>query len=107
MQIQIIISNVLLGIGLFGIAMGTLGIFKFKNFYSRLLTSSMIDTIGTVTIIIGLMVRSGFTFFTAKLLLLLIVFMIVSPLAAHMLVRSAVLSKHSMKELVSAEDDFD
>ena len=107
MQIQIIISNILLGVGLFAILMGTIGIFKFTNFYSRLLTSSKIDTVGTVTIIMGLMVRSGFTFFTAKLLLLLIVFMIVSPLAAHMLVRSAVLSNHKMDELIAAEDDFD
>jgi len=105
--LQILISNILLGLGICAIIIGTVGIFKFKNFYARLLITSKIDTVGTITIIIGLMVRFGFSFFTGKLLILLIVVIIVNPLVSHIVARSAYLSGHSKDEVESQEDDLE
>jgi len=53
------------------IIFGVLGIFRFNNLYSRLLTSSKIDTVAAISMLIALIVYSGFSAYTVKLLLLL------------------------------------
>jgi len=77
---------------------GIIGIFKFKNFYGRILVSTLIDTVGAVTIIIGLAVKHGFSFFSLKLLLLLILMLIINPLVSHITARSAFLSGYRPKD---------
>jgi multicomponent Na+:H+ antiporter subunit G len=77
---------------------GVIGLFKYKNFYPRILVSSKIDTAGAFTVIIGIAVRHGFGFFSLKLLLLIILMMIINPLIAHMTARSAYLSGYSLDD---------
>ena len=74
---------------------GVIGLFKFKNFYQRILVSSQIDTVGTFTVIIGIVIKHGFGFFSLKLLLLIVLIMILNPLIAHITVRSSYLSGHN------------
>ena len=76
---------------------GVVGIFKFQNFYQRTLVTAKIDTVGAFTLIIGLAVKHGVSFFSLKLLLLLGFMLILNPLAAHMVARSAYLSGYDYK----------
>jgi multicomponent Na+:H+ antiporter subunit G len=62
------------------------------------LAASKADTVGAVTVIIGVAILHGFSFFSAKVILLAIVMMIFNPLVAHVLARSAFLSGHKIKE---------
>jgi len=71
---------------------GVIGIFKFKYVYSRILVTVKIDTVGTFTLIIGIALRHGFSFFSLKLLLIIALLMIINPLIAHITARSAYLS---------------
>ena len=75
---------------------GIIGFFKFKNFYTRILVTAKIDTVGTITLIIGMTVRHGFSYFSLKLLLLLVLLMIINPLVSHMTARSAYLSGYKI-----------
>ena len=84
---------------------GVIGIFKFKNFYPRILITAKIDTVGTITIIIGLVVKHGLSFFSLKLLLLLAIMLILNPLAAHMIARSAYLSGYKMEDRKTPDED--
>ena len=93
-NLQEIISNIIIAAGLIFMFFGVIGLFKFKNFYSRLLATSKIDTVGVITLIIGLAVRNGISFFSGKILLLAVIMMIFNPLIAHVLARSAYLSGH-------------
>jgi len=78
--------------------LGIIGIFKFKNFYARVLVSPLIDTVGTFTVIIGIALRHGLSFFSLKLLLLIILLMIINPLVAHIVARSAWLSGYEIQD---------
>jgi len=93
-------GNIIIIIGTIFISLGIVGIFRFKNFYARILVVSKIDTVGVLTIIIGLAVKHGFSFFSLKLLLLTILLMIINPLIIHMTARSAYLSGHKIEDNV-------
>lgn len=92
------ISTVVIIVGIVFMVFGLAGIFKFNNFYSRILVTSKIDTVGVITLIAGIALRHGAGFFTLKLLLLAVIMLILNPLANHMLARSAYLSDYAVKD---------
>ncbi len=75
--------------GLAFICFGVLGIYRFKDFYSRILIASKIDTIGYINIMLGVIIKSGFTMFSLKVLLILIITMVINPVINNSIVRSA------------------
>ncbi len=74
------------------IIFGLIGIFRFNNMYVRLLTSSKIDTVATITILIALIVKSGINDLSLRLLLIMIFIMITNPVNNHIICRSAYLN---------------
>ena len=100
-----IAGNVIIIIGIIFIFFGIIGIFRFKNFYARILVSVIIDTVGAFTIIIGLVVKHGFGFFSLRLLLLIILMMIINPLVSHMTARSAFFSGYKIGDTHSGENE--
>lgn len=91
------IGDVIIFIGLIFIALGVIGIFRFRNFYSRALISSKIDTVGFITIIAGLVIKYGLNFDTLKLLLIMIIYLMINPLTTHSIVKSAYHSGYKIK----------
>jgi len=91
-----IVGNVIIIIGLGFMGFGIIALFRFKTFYARLLASAKIDTVGAITIIIGMSIRHGFSAFTAKILLMAAIMFVFTPLVAHILARSAYLSGHQL-----------
>ena len=87
-----IIGDIIVFAGIVFILFGVIGIIKFKNFYTRLLVTCKIDTVGAITIIIGIAIKHGISFFSLKALLLMLIMLIINPLASHMIARSAYLS---------------
>jgi multicomponent Na+:H+ antiporter subunit G len=67
---------------------GLFGVFRFKDFYSKLLASSKIDTVAVVTMIFGLVIRSGFTWFSLKCLLILVFFVFINPIISTKIANS-------------------
>lgn len=80
------------------IIFGLIGIFRFKNMYARLLTSSKIDTVAALTILIALIIKSGFNLLSLRLLLIMIFLMITSPVSNHIIARSAYFNGIKLKE---------
>ena len=86
---------------------GVIGIFKFKNFYLRILVTTKIDTVGALTLFIGMAIKHGFSFFSLKVVLLVILMMILNPLATHMVARSAFLSDYNIESSHTVDDQSD
>ena len=93
-DIALLISNLLIGLGLVFASIGLIALFRFNNFYPRVLASSKIDTVGTITILIGVVIRHGFSWFSAKALLLMFIIVLINPLVAHILTRYAYVAGH-------------
>ena len=93
-----IIGNIVVAIGVVFMAFGVIAMFRFNNFYPRILASSKIDTVGVITVIIGMVLRHGISPFSGKVLLLGIIMLIFNPLVAHILARSAYLSGYQLED---------
>jgi len=84
---------------------GIIGIIKYKSFYTRILVTAKIDTVGVITIFIGMAVKHGASFFSLKVLLLMGIMMLINPLASHMIARSAYLSGYKTDAQIKDEND--
>ena len=100
-----VLGNVIIIAGIILMFFGVMGIFKFKNFYPRILVTAKIDTVGTITLVMVLIVKNGLSFFSLKLLLLLGIMLMLNPLAAHMVARSAYLSGYKIEDRQTMDDD--
>lgn len=84
-----VISAILLLLGAFFSLTGALGLFKFPDFFTRVHSASVTDSIGAILIISGLMLLTDFGLVFAKLLLILIFLLLTGPTASHALAKSA------------------
>lgn len=75
--------------GGFFVMVGSLGLIRMPDFYTRLHGASIIDTLGAGLILIGLMLQSGFSLITLKLVFLLALFFFTGPVVAHALAQAA------------------
>lgn len=92
------IGSGLVVLGLIFMLFGVVGIFRFKDYFSRVLVGGKVDTVGFITILSGLILRSGFNFFSGKILLVLSLYLITNPIATHAITRSAHLSGYRIKK---------
>ena len=100
-----IVSDIIIIAGIIFMLFGVIGIFKFKNFYARILVTAKIDTVGATTLIIGIAVKHGLSFFSMKLLMLIGIMLILNPLAAHIVARSAYLSGYKVADPQAGDKD--
>tara|TARA_B110000263_G_scaffold129388_1_gene112477 strand:- start:853 stop:1158 length:306 start_codon:yes stop_codon:yes gene_type:complete len=84
-----LVSSLFITIGALSIIVGLLGVYRMPDFYTRLHAASIIDTLGAMLILFGLMLYYGFNIVSLKLLLILIFILITTPTAAHALAKSA------------------
>jgi len=83
------IALVIGSIGAAFVAIGTFGILRFKDVYSRLQASGVSDTVGTSLILIALIVHGGWQSHDATLLFLLLLLVLTNPIATHSIAKSA------------------
>lgn len=86
-------------IGLIFIAVGMFGIYKYKDFYSRISIVSIIDTAGFITIIIGVIIIKGIDLFSFKIFFILCLMILLNPLATHTIARSAYTSGYKIRKV--------
>ncbi|MBV45146.1 MAG: sodium:proton antiporter [Rhodobiaceae bacterium] len=89
MDIINLVSSLFITIGALSIIVGLLGVYRMPDFYTRLHAASIIDTLGTMLILFGLILYYGLNIVSLKLLLILIFILITTPTAAHALAKSA------------------
>ena len=92
------VGDIVIVVGLVFMFFGVVGLFKFKDFYLRILVLAKIDTVGAITFMIGIIIKHGLSFFSLKVLLIMVLFMILNPLTAHIIARAAYLSMEGIQE---------
>ena len=83
--IRFILSTLLTIGGLFVLVSGVLGIFRFKNSLSRIHAAALGDTLSLLLFTVGLLIAVGFHAVAWKLILVLVLQWLTSPLSSHML----------------------
>ena len=83
------ITNLLLALSWIFLIFGVIGIYRLSNLYAKLLTSSKIDTVATLTIIIALIFHQESDVSAFKLILLLTFIMLTNPVTNHFIAKLA------------------
>lgn len=87
------VSFLMLALGGFFVFMGGLGALRLPNLFTRMHAASLTDGLGTILTLGGIMLQSGWSLATVKLLTILFFLMLTGPTAAYALANSALLSE--------------
>jgi multicomponent Na+:H+ antiporter subunit G len=84
-----ILGTIFIVIGLVFNFFGSLGLIRLPDLYNRLQAATKCVTLGTCSILFGLLLFKGFTAGGIKAILCIIFVILTSPVAAHALARGA------------------
>ena len=87
-----ILGNILIGIGALFVLFGTIGLVRLPDLYNRLQAATKCTTLGTCSILLGVIVSREISAVSMKALLCIIFILLTSPTAAHALARAAHIS---------------
>lgn len=74
--------------GLFFFMVGTIGVLRFPNMYTRAHGAAKCDTLGAVLSLTALIIYNGFNLVSLKLLLIIVFVWITNPTATHIIVKA-------------------
>lgn len=94
-------SWALIGVGSFFIVVGAIGLVRMPDLFTRMHAASVLETAGASLLLIGLMLLSGFSLVTLKLIFILALFVFTAPVVTHALAQAAL---HEKTEPLLNED---
>ncbi len=83
------VGIVFISIGLFFDLIGCLGLVRFPDVYNRLQAATKCITLGTCSILLGVIIIDGFSILGIKAFLCMVFLILTSPVSAHALARAA------------------
>lgn len=83
------IADVLMIFSMIFLISGAIGINRLKGVFPKLLTSSLIDTMAFILLILALMLKSGFSGMTVRLGIVLIFIVLTNPVINHVITQAA------------------
>ncbi len=87
--IQEILASIIMLIGLFFFAVGTVGLLRMPDIYTRMHATTKCDTLGVSLILGGIVLNIGLSWLSLKLILIIIFIWLTNPTAAHAIGRAA------------------
>ncbi len=88
-EIQNILTILLIVAGSFFMMVGSIGVVRLPDFFTRSHATSKSDTLGIMLIVLGLMVFEGWCLNSLKLLVIFVFVALANPVGAHALARAA------------------
>jgi multicomponent Na+:H+ antiporter subunit G len=83
------LSGFLLAAGGFFIIVGGIGVIRMPDLYTRLHAASVAETFGTILVMLGLMLISGWSLATFKLFAIMVFLLFTGPVAAYAIANTA------------------
>ena len=105
MEVQYLLAIIFISFGAFFLLIGSVGLVRLPDFYSRTHATGKADTLGIMLVITGLIITQGISVNSAKLLMIIVFVGLTNPTAANALARAAYyfrevpwFKKHKMKQ---------
>lgn len=102
-SLQMLVGAVIMVAGTVFCIIGAVGLLRLPDVFARMHAASLVDTLGMLLLILGMMVIEGFTQNTAKLLIIAIFILLTAPVATHALSRTTL--KEGVKPRLADEAD--
>jgi len=87
--VQEIFGGALIAVGAFFYVVGAIGIYRMPDVFTRMHAAGISDTVGAGLLLTGMMFLAGFSLVTVKLVIILGVILVTSPIATHALAQAA------------------
>lgn len=84
-----ILASLFLVTGATFVLIGSFGLWRLPDFYTRLHAAGITDTLGLSLMLIGMMFLAGLTLVTAKLVFIFLLVLLTSPTATHAVANAA------------------
>lgn len=97
MLIMTVLGWILLVLGSFFCLVGSIGLIRLPDFYSRVHAAGIVDSLGAILILLGMMTQTQEPIVIIKLTLVLFFMMLTGPTAVHALARAANLTDKESK----------
>jgi len=88
MFLEILSWICLVGGGAFCV-IGTLGLVRMPDFYTRVHAAGIVDTVGAGLMLLGMILQAGFSLVAVKLVMIGLLLLFTNPTATHALVKAA------------------
>jgi len=107
MEVRTVLMAVCFVLSAVFILIAVLGVFKFKFVMNRMHCAAVIDSLGLGFLFAGLILYTQDMTYVPKLVLLLLLWWVGSPIAAHMAGRIEVETDPEIREHIEVQDDLD
>jgi multicomponent Na+:H+ antiporter subunit G len=87
-----ILAVILVALGIFLFASGTLGLIRLPDFYCRMHATGKCDTLGALLALLGLVVYNGFNLVSLKIIFIVVFIFVANPTATHAIGRAALVN---------------
>jgi len=91
-------------LGSFFCLVGSIGLIRLPDFYSRVHAAGVVDSLGAILILLGLMTQTQDIIVIIKLVFILLFLMLTGPTAVHALARTANLTDKESKSNVDGHN---
>ncbi|SMP45027.1 monovalent cation/H(+) antiporter subunit G [Anoxynatronum buryatiense] len=85
--------------GIFFFLVGTMGLLRLPDAFTRMHATTKCDTLGAGLVLVALIVHQGFHMISLKLLVILVFIWITNPTAAHIIAKAAYHSQEKPSEV--------
>jgi len=87
--LNFVLANFIVSLGVFFLLVGSIGLIRLPDFYSRTHAVGKSDTLGIILVVLGLVIHEGLTLNSVKLGLIMVFVGLTSPTATHALAKAA------------------
>jgi multicomponent Na+:H+ antiporter subunit G len=94
-----VVGGVLVLVGCVVALIGSIGLLRFPDFFTRMHAAGVTDTLGAGAVLLGLAIIAGSTLIAVKLLFVFAFLLLTNPSASHALGRSAMHGERGREHL--------
>ncbi len=91
-MIRTIFALLFIAVGLIFSGISVLGLFRFRDALSRMHAAAIVDTLGVMGVVLGLLLLFGWGVVSVKLCLIWIFLWMTSPIASHLIAKMELLT---------------
>ena len=102
--VRLVLSAVLTLGGLFCLLSGVIGVYKFRYALSRVHAAALIDTVGILLMLLGVICATGLTMTSAKILVVIAFLWMTSPVCGHLIGRMEITINDDLDKAMAVID---
>ncbi len=106
-MIRILLGAMLILLGVVTMVVSTVGIFRFKYVLNRMQAAALVDTLGILLLLAGIVVLAGWRALSAKAFLIIVFMWLASPVTSHLIARTEVMTNPKINEECEVIDHDD